>query len=174
MLSEKQIRSKKKLLLKTRRHTNKNLKRCKKKSRAWNKNKATIISLTAEIKTLTAILKGRPLEYKSKTKKEIESFMMKMNRIKPLVREILKNDLTTRDDDNVLAVRVWERQGCTPNMIFKNFEKKLYVGKFSCPESIGRCRRALQEKHKTLRGKLYEKRHQAEEKFLTQYSLDLF
>jgi len=172
MLSEKQIRSKKKELLKTKRVLIKSLKRCKKNSRAWHKNNINIACLSGEIKTLTAVLKGRPLEFLHKSPKEITSFVRQMSMIKSMVRAILMNDLPSRDDDNVLCVRVWERQGLVPNMKFSNFEKKLYLGTFSSPESIGRCRRALQEKHITLRGKLYEKRHQAEDKFINQYKLE--
>lgn len=173
MLTENQIRNDKNQLLALKRGMVLAQKHCKKGGKKWVENKQMIAILSAKIKTYRVVLKGNAIDYKKlKTKKEIRSFVLKMTQIKSLVREILKHDLESRDDDNLLCIKVWEKQGSKPNMAYNTFKTKLIIGTFSSPESIGRCRRALQQKYITLRGKLYEKRHQAEERFKTQYKLE--
>ncbi len=173
MLSEKQIRAEKSKLLTTKRRAVKMQKICRKGTKSWNKHKENIASLVAQLKIIRAILKGSPIEYKKlKTKKEVMSYVYKMRQIKTIVRETLKYDLESRDDDNLLCFRIWEKQGSTPKMSYQALQAKLITGQFAAPESIGRARRNLQERHPTLRGKLYDKRHQAEETFRTQYQLE--
>ncbi len=173
MLTEKQIR---KDLTETGRLKRKALsmqKKCKKGGRAWNKHRDNVISLSAGIRTVKRLLKGNWIDFEAlKTKKEVESFVYKMRQIKTVVRETLKYDVESRDDDNLLCFKIWEKQGSTPNMTYKTLQAKLLTGKFASPESIGRARRGLQEKHPTLRGKLYDKRHQADERFRNQYKLE--
>ncbi len=173
MLSEKQIRVEKRTLLAKKRKAVKMQKICKKGSKTWEKHRENIDTLAAQLKLIRKFLKGSPIDYKVlKTKKEVLSFVLKMRQIKTIVRETLKHDVESRDDDNLLCFRIWEKQGSTPKMSYQSLQAKLLTGKFASPESIGRCRRSLQERHPTLRGKLYSKRHQAEEKFRTQYKLE--
>jgi len=173
MLIENQIRNNKNQLLELKRGIVMAQKHCKKGGKLWKRNEAMIASITSQIKAYRLVLKGNAIDYKKlKTKKEIRSFVLKMVQIKSMVREILKYDLESRDDDNLLCIKVWEKQGSKPNMSYSSFKANLITGKFSSPESIGRCRRALQQKFITLRGKLYDKRHKAEEKFKNQYKLE--
>jgi hypothetical protein len=173
MLSEKQIR---KDLTKLGRQKRKHIRMresCKKGSIAWVKHSDKAIILNAQINIVKRLLKGNWIDFKElKTKQEQRSFVLKMKQIKSLVRETLTHDTETRDDDNLLCLRIWEKQGSTPSMTYKAFQAKLISGVFSSPESVGRVRRSLQERYITLRGKLYDKRHQAEEKFKNQYKLD--
>ncbi len=174
MLSEKQIRTEKSVLLAKKRRAVKMQKICKRGTKAWSKHRENINSLSAQLKLVRKLLKGNPIDYKVlKTKKDVLSFVHKMKQIKTIVRETLKHDIESRDDDNLLYFKIWEKQGATPNMTYKSLQTKLYIGKFASPESIGRCRRLLQEKHPTLRGKLFDERHKAEDKFRTQYKLEL-
>lgn len=173
MLTEKQVRNSKNQLLKERRSVTKLQKKLKKGSKNWNACEREILLLTSKIEYAKTVIKGNQINYKHlKTKKEIKSFVLKMHQIKTLVRETLVHDLESRDDDNLLCFKVWEKQGSKPTMTYGSLKSKLITGQFASPESIGRCRRALQQKYITLRGKLYEIRHQADEKFRTQYKLD--
>ena len=95
-----------------------------------------------------------------------------MNRVKSLVQSTLREDFSSRDDDNLLCIRVWEKQGSKPKMFLENFQAKLIVGEFGIPESITRSRRMLQRKHVSLRGNLYEERHNADTTFTDQYRLE--
>lgn len=92
--------------------------------------------------------------------------------IAPMVADILLQDLEARDDDNILLIRVWQRQGFKDKMSFKGFKYKLIMGRLALPESIMRARRRLQAKYKSLRGSLYIQRHQAEEDMKKQMKLD--
>lgn len=173
MLTENQIRNNKNQLLKLRRGIVSGQKHCKKGGKAWKRNRDIILSISAQIKAYRLVLKGNAIDYKKlKTQKEIKSFVLKMNQIKFMVRDILKYDLESRDDDNLLCLRVWERQGSKPNMTYSSFKTKLITGNFADPQTVGRVRRSLQEKYITLQGKLYEKRHQAEDRFINQYKLE--
>lgn len=173
MLTEKQIRNSKNQLLKERRSVIKLQKKLKEGGQKWNVSEREITVLTSKIEYARTVIKGNPINYKHlKTKQEIKSFVLKMYQIKTLVRETLAHDLESRDDDNLLCFRVWEKQGSKPTMTYNSLKSKLITGEFASPESIGRCRRSLQQRYITLRGKLYEIRHQADEKFRTQYRLD--
>lgn len=91
--------------------------------------------------------------------------------LKPIVAEILVKDKMSRDDDNLLAIKVWKRQGMKEKETFKSFKFKLIRNKITTPESIGRTRRLLQEKHFELRGTIYKYRKHAEDKFRNQLKL---
>lgn len=174
MLSESQIKQNKKILLKQIRVHLKAIKKLKFKGVAYKRIEMLIIKSRAEVKAINRILNGNKLNYKkAKFNKDKITSIQKMNVVKPLVRAILKSDFPSRDDDNLLCVRVWEAQGSKPNMKLINFENKLIEGKFALPESITRSRRSLQEKYVSLRGNLFEERHQAEQKYKNQYKLDL-
>lgn len=173
MLTEKQIRNEVHQLLRLKRNALKSQKKCKKGGKSWNKHRENILCLSSQVKIIKNILKGNWIDYeKLKTKKEIKSYVLKMSQIKSMVREILKYDIESRDDDNLLCFKVWEKQGSKPSMTYASLKAKLITGTFSSPESIGRCRRLLQQKYITLRGKLYDKRHKAEETFINQYKLE--
>lgn len=92
-------------------------------------------------------------------------------KVMPTVRLILESDLDARDDDNVLCIRVWEKQ-FKGRRSFANFKKALISKEIASPETIGRSRRKLQENHISLRGKLYNARHKAEEQFINQYKIE--
>ncbi len=148
-------------------------KNCKKGSRTYIKYRDNIIVLKAQIKVIRNLLKGNWIDFeKFNNEKELKSFTIKMKQAKSLVLETLKNNVASRDDDNILCFMIWEKQGSTPAMTYKALQAKLISGKFSSPESIGRVRRSLQQKYSTLRGKLYDKRHQADERLKKQYKFD--
>lgn len=91
--------------------------------------------------------------------------------LKPIVADILARDKICRDDDNKLAIEVWKKQGMKEKETFKSFKFKLVMNKITTPESIGRTRRLLQEKHYHLRGTIYKYRKHAEDKFRNQLKL---
>lgn len=173
MLTEKTIRENRKKINSQIRLTIKQMRKLKPKGRPYKKLEKELSDLRAQSKVMGKILNGKTLQYKDiKNPRTSSSFIQKMNIIKPLVKEVLKTDAVSRDDDNVLCIRVWEKQGTMPTMSLTSFQIKLVMGKYALPESITRSRRSLQEKHKSLRGKLYEARHQADEAFKKQYKLD--
>lgn len=100
-------------------------------------------------------------------------YFEQMLKIYPLVAKILRTELETRDDDNILDFRVWKRQGAKENMSFKQLKYKVIMGKYASPSTIERSRRRLQEKNPELRGKLYKQRHNAEKDMRNQMKLDL-
>lgn len=99
-------------------------------------------------------------------KRKHENFIDKIIKITPIVISILKEDINSRDDDNLLCSLVWKKQGAKDFMNFDSFHKKLITGKFATPESITRSRRRLQEKYPELRGDLYSVRHEQEQLLL--------
>ena len=99
---------------------------------------------------------------KLKSNEDYKDFLENIIKIMPTVAQILKKDLETRDDDNILITRVWEHQGTKNDYTFLKIKEMLYLGKLATPESITRSRRKLQEKHFELRGKLYDERHKLE------------
>lgn len=64
----------------------------------------------------------------------------KIKTIKELVREILKDNPQTRDDDWKLVFKVWEAQGLMLNKKQQELFKECAI-----PDSITRIRRELQE-----------------------------
>jgi len=109
--------------------------------------------------------------FKLKRSKSYSSIYEQVVRISPMVADILAKDLEARDDDNILLIRVWKRQGVKEKKSFKKFKYRLIMGKLGLPETIMRSRRLLQAKHKSLRGSLYAERHQAEENMINQMKL---
>lgn len=94
-----------------------------------------------------------------------------MLKISPLVADILKTDLESRDDDNILYMAVWKRQGMKGRDSCKKFKYRLIMGRYASSDSIGRARRRLQEKNESLRGKLYKQRHDAEKEMRNQIKI---
>ena len=109
--------------------------------------------------------------FKLERRKSYASIYEQVVKLGPMIADILKKDLPSRDDDNILLIKVWKRQGLRENISFKKFKYKLIMGRLGLPESIMRCRRLLQAKHEILRGDMYAQRHQAEELMKTQLKL---
>lgn len=79
-----------------------------------------------------------------------------MNSIKVLVKSILQENQTTRDDDTLLLFKVWEAQGFKiPDEVASKIMS--YAVK---PESVRRLRQKIQEESSHLRGKNYSLRHE--------------
>lgn len=109
-------------------------------------------------------------QFKLERRPSYKTIYEQIIRIAPLVAEILSKNLKSRDDDNILCIAVWKRQGMKEGESFKKFKYKLIIGKCSMPESISRCRRRLQQKNESLRGLLYNERHDAEKEMSNQMS----
>lgn len=88
-------------------------------------------------------------------------------KIKPTVADILLNDFETRDDDNLLLLKIWDIQSYGKIESYEDFKKMLLSGKLAIPESVRRSRQKLQEHNTSLRGKTYEAR-KAQEKLISQ------
>lgn len=109
--------------------------------------------------------------FKLKRSKSYNSIYEQMVKIGPTVADILKKDLPSRDDDNILLFKMWKRQGWKQSWSSKKLKYQLIMGRLAGPESLFRTRRLLQQKHEILRGELYAQRHQAEELMKTQLKL---
>lgn len=91
---------------------------------------------------------------------------MKIENISSTVKMILQNHPLTRDDDNLLILKLWAEENPdirTPGFSFVDFSKQLLAGKFSNTESIRRCRQKIQQEFPHLRGQAYLKRHAEQE-----------
>ena len=80
------------------------------------------------------------------------------------VANILLTMPETRDDDRLLMLEYWRRQGLKPNTRAFIFAQRLLDGIYTLPETIRRSRQYLQEKHECLRGALYDERHKQEKR----------
>tara|TARA_R100001594_G_scaffold44620_3_gene77086 strand:- start:21 stop:332 length:312 start_codon:yes stop_codon:yes gene_type:complete len=80
--------------------------------------------------------------------------------VKQIVTNILKEDIRTRDNDDILLATVWWKQIGTEieKLSAVDFLKRFSRGEFPKPEGITRCRRKIQEMNPDLRGHEYEKR----------------
>jgi len=85
--------------------------------------------------------------------------------IKETVKNILNLFPETRDNDNLLILKVWKEQNTQlPTISFVEFAGEFLQGTYANPESIRRSRQSLQEKHSSLRGNSYYRRkNQAEQ-----------
>tara|TARA_R110002020_G_scaffold374627_3_gene585906 strand:+ start:711 stop:1013 length:303 start_codon:yes stop_codon:yes gene_type:complete len=88
-----------------------------------------------------------------------------IKRIKPLVKELLKEFPLTRDNDNLLILKVWAEQDNTlrMNKSFSDFSVGMIAGKYMKFESVSRARRKVQEENPELRGKYYKERKELAE-----------
>lgn len=87
------------------------------------------------------------------------------------VEKALKEHECTRDDDHKLFV--WVVYYIKPELLEESFRNAFfYASTNGMPsyESISRCRRKLQEKHPSLRGKTWEKRHEKENDYIRQFA----
>lgn len=88
----------------------------------------------------------------------------KIKNIKDTVRRILMNHPETRDDDNLLYLKVWAEQNPAlryPNTSFYGFAEDFLAERYADTESIRRTRQKLQEQHPELRGRKYRARQAA-------------
>ena len=84
-----------------------------------------------------------------------------IKKIKPLVLEILTNEPVTRDNDQLLALKVWAHQNPNlrhPEFAFVSFARGFAEGKYANYESIRRSRALIQSENKELRGENYDRR----------------
>jgi len=88
-----------------------------------------------------------------------------IKRIKPVVKELLKEFPLTRDNDNLLLLKVWAEQDNTLRMdkLFSDFSVGMIAGKYMKFESVSRARRKVQEENPELRGKYYKDRKELAE-----------
>ena len=91
-------------------------------------------------------------------------------KIMPTVKAVLEKNEEARDNDNILCLLIWEMQ-FSGEVSFEAFKIGLLNKTFAAPETIGRARRKVQEKHIPLRGKLYSIRHKADIDFANQLRL---
>ncbi len=77
-------------------------------------------------------------------------------KLKERVKELLVNQIDTRDNDNLLISQIWLDEGVPVNSI--DFLIKYSKGGFTSAESIRRARQKLQEEHENLRGEKYNER----------------
>ena len=115
--------------------------------------------------------KKKKKAFKLERRKSYNSIYEQIVKIGLIVADILKKDLPSRDDDNILLIRFWKRKGMKESWSVKKFKYRFIIGKLGLVESVMRCRRLLQSKHPELRGQLYEQRHQAEELMKNQLKL---
>ena len=73
----------------------------------------------------------------------------KLMQLEPIVHEILKNNPITRTDDQLLYIAYWHKM--MPEISFLDFCKNYKKYKMSNMESVGRCRRKIQEKYPELK-----------------------
>lgn len=112
--------------------------------------------------------------FKLERRKSYKTIFELVRKIAPLVADTLKLNFETRDDDNVLYIAIWKRQGMKERQSFKSFKYKLIMGIYASPDTIGRARRRLQRNNKSLRGLLYKQRHDAEKEMSNQMSFPFY
>lgn len=77
--------------------------------------------------------------------------MAKLNKVEGLVKGILVESPEARDDDDILYMKVVEKYGLGEIPV-KAFLKCRRTYRIPSYESVGRCRRKLQEKYEEFRG----------------------
>tara|TARA_R110000803_G_scaffold84748_1_gene150999 strand:+ start:451 stop:750 length:300 start_codon:yes stop_codon:yes gene_type:complete len=92
-----------------------------------------------------------------------------INRMKPLVKRLLKDNPNARDNDNLLLLMVWAEQDNTlrRGKTFLDFSVGMIAGKYAKFESVSRARRKAQEEDETLRGEYYLDRKELAEEVRT-------
>ena len=87
--------------------------------------------------------------------------------ISKLVKSVLLNAPKTRDDDNLLTLKVWAIQHpelrSKKELTFIDFSREFLKGKFANTESIRRSRQKLQQENPSLRGEHYKERKNHQE-----------
>ena len=77
-------------------------------------------------------------------------------KLKERVKDLLVNQIDTRDNDNLLISQIWLEEGVPEKSVY--FLIKYSKGGFTSAESIRRARQKLQEEHENLRGEKYNER----------------
>lgn len=91
---------------------------------------------------------------------------MNIIKVSSVVKTILINHPETRDNDNLLILKVWaEQEPMLRNTTFPfvKFAKEFKEGNFHSTESICRARRKLQEEFPQLRGENYKAKQNHQE-----------
>ena len=91
---------------------------------------------------------------------------MEILKVAYIVKDLLISDPKTRDDDELLTLRVWARQEPklrSMNYSFRAFSIGFLEGKYFKTESIRRSRQKLQQEIPSLRGKVYAARQKQQE-----------
>lgn len=89
-----------------------------------------------------------------------------VKQVSSIVKDILINEPRTRDDDNLLVLKVWAKKNPdlrNPSFSFVKFSEGMLDGTYPSYESISRARRKLQEEFPNLRGLNYKERHKHQE-----------
>jgi len=99
--------------------------------------------------------------------------MSKMKSVEPLVREYLEHNPALRDDDNRLLATIWYTVLKSRIDTMSGFDvlKMVALGELPHFESVGRCRRKLQEHDVTLRGIKYQDRQKHQKKWKKEIAL---
>ncbi len=79
----------------------------------------------------------------------------------PLVLSVLKTNIKSRDDDNVLLLAIWDIQA-NKEVSHTEFKELLLKGDLSIPATIVRVRRKIQLRYPELRGDLYYERQKSD------------
>lgn len=93
--------------------------------------------------------------------------VQKIKKVEPWVKRILEKIPETRDNDQLLILKVWAVENPAlrnDSHSFKLFATQLLENKYTNSDTITRCRRKLQEKHPELRGEKWNDRHQEQER----------
>lgn len=93
---------------------------------------------------------------------------MKLKRLEDKVKEILESDERTREDDMYLYYIYLMCEGISKYDMSEALRSKRFrrVNKLSTMESVGRCRRKIQEKNESLRASEEAKKYRALEESL--------
>jgi|ERR1041385_6485625 hypothetical protein len=87
----------------------------------------------------------------------------KVQQYEGVIREVLKQHESSRDDDQLCWWFVLVKMGADPtHMTVLDLFKGVKQGRYPNYESTARIRRKLQEDNQDLRGKLYDERHARE------------
>jgi hypothetical protein len=92
---------------------------------------------------------------------------MEILKVADIVKELLISNPKTKDDDELLTLKVWAKQNPklrVKNFSFKEFSDGFLKGEYYKTESIRRTRQKLQQEFPHLRGKVYESRHNHQNK----------
>lgn len=89
--------------------------------------------------------------------------------IKLKVGYVLKTLPLTRDDDLELLRQAWLIEYPNISHLINDICNNMKLNHLTFPDSLTRARRSLQEKHESLRGELWGKRHQQAEDIRQMY-----
>lgn len=90
---------------------------------------------------------------------------MEIKKTKDIVLKVLIRYPKTRDSDELLNCYVLSTLGISCSTPFNVIMKKIHNNEIPSLETIGRCRRKIQESHIDLRGTNYKERQQKQEDY---------